>query len=325
MTYAAIYARVSSARQKQHDTIDSQLAHLHEYARQQGWEIPKEWVFTDDGWSGSTLVRPALERLRDLMAQQLVERILCLSPDRLARNYAHQILLMEEFSRCGTEVVFSNNPPATTPEQALMVQVQGVIAEYERALTAERTRRGTLHRARAGQLSVLGRAPYGYRYVSRAQHGEAAYAVVEAEAAVVRRIFNRYAAGGVSIRAVAAELEAEGIPSPQGQPQWNHGNLGRMLHNPAYMGQAAFGKSRTATVPPRPNRTSRLARRTTPRPVGVVPRPREEWIEIPVPALVSEDVFALVQRRLAQNAHFSPRNTKVPVLLQGLLICDICG
>jgi site-specific DNA recombinase len=325
MIHAALYARVSSARQKQHETIDSQVACLREHARVQGWQIPDGWVFTDDGWSGSTLVRPALERLRDLSAQRLVERVVCLSPDRLARTYAHQVLLLEEFTRCGTELVFIRNPEADTPEQALMVQVQGVIAEYERAQTAERTRRGKLHRARTGQVSVLGRAPYGYRYLSKAEHAAAAYAVDAAQAAVVSRIFHRYAAGGISMRALAQELSRDQIPSPQGRPQWDAGTLGRMLRNPAYAGRACFGKSQTAPQAPRPNRTSRLAGRAMSAQPGVTARPRQQWIEIPVPALVSEEVFALVERRLAENAKFSPRNTKEPALLQGLLVCDICG
>jgi DNA invertase Pin-like site-specific DNA recombinase len=323
--HAALYARVSSTRQKQHETIDSQIACLRDHARQRGWEIPGEWVFTDDGWPGSSLVRPGLERLRDLAAQHLVERVLCLAPDRLARSYAHQVLLVEEFTRCGTELVFVNNPEATTPEQILMVQVQGMIAEYERAQTAERTRRGKRHRARAGAASVLGRAPYGYRYLSRAEYGEAAYAVVETQAAVVAQIFHRYAGGGVSMRALARELSQEEIPSPQGRRQWDAGTLGRMLRNPAYMGRAAFGKTQSGPGLARPNRTSRLAERSISAQTTIRSRPREEWIEIPVPALVTEDLFALVQRRLAENAKFAPRNTKQPVLLQGLLVCDVCG
>src|SRR5579875_2907134 len=300
MIHAALYARVSSARQKQHETIDSQVACLRGYARMRGWEVPGDWVFTDDGWPGSTLAR-------------------------LARNYAHQVLLAGEFTKNGTELMFIRNPEADTPEQALMVQVQGVIAEYERAQTAERTRRGKLHRARSGQVSVLGRAPYGYRYLSTAEHEAAAYAVDPAEAAVVSRIFHRYAAGGISMRALARELSAEGIPSPQGRPEWDAGTLGRMLRNPAYTGRACFGKTQTAPHPPRPNRTSRQAGRAMAAQAGVVARPREEWIEIPVPALVNEEVFALVERRLAENARFSPRNTKEPALLQGVLVCDLCG
>ncbi|WP_346158707.1 recombinase family protein [Streptomyces roseiscleroticus] len=324
MIQTALYARVSSTKQQQQETIDSQIACLRDEARDRGWEIPGEWVFADDGWSGSNLVRPALERLRDLAAQHLIERVLCLCPDRLACSYAHQVLLIEEFTRSGTEMVFVRNPVATTPEQALMVQVQGMIAEYERAQTAERTRRGKRHRAEAGEVSVLGRAPYGYRYLSRAEYGEAAYSVVETEAAVVMRIFSRYAGGGIAMRGLAAELTAEGIPSPQGLPEWDAGTLGRMLRNPAYMGRAAFGKRQSAG-PARLNRTSRRAGRSIPAQAGTRARPWEEWIGIPVPALVTEEVFARVQRRLVENAKFSPRNTKEPVLLQGLLVCDVCG
>jgi site-specific DNA recombinase len=159
MISTALYARVSCQRQTQQETIDSQLSCLRAYAQAKGWTVPEAWVFTDDGWSGATLIRPALERLRDLPAQRLVEQVLSLAPDRLARSYAHQVVSLEEFTRCGTEVIFINNPAATTPEQTLRVQVQGMIAEYERAQIAERTRRGKRHRAQAGAASVLGRAP----------------------------------------------------------------------------------------------------------------------------------------------------------------------
>jgi site-specific DNA recombinase len=218
---------VSSTRQKQNETIDSQVATLREHAIGQGWETPR---------SGSS----------SMMAGQ--GRLWC---------YAHQVLLIEEFTRCGTAVVFIHNPVATTPEQALMVQFQGMIAEYERALIAERTRRGKVHRARAGATSVLGRAPYGYRYLSKAEHGEAAYAVAEPEATVVARIFARYATGGVSMQALAKELSRDRIASPSGNPNWDAATLGRMLRNPAYAGRAAFGKTQTAADPPRANRTSR--------------------------------------------------------------------
>jgi site-specific DNA recombinase len=137
----------------------------------------------------------------------------------------------------------------------------------------------------------------------------------------VARIFHRYACGGIAMRRLACELTADQISSPQGNPQWDAGTLGRMLRNPAYIGRACFGKTQTAPGVRRLNRTSRLAGRSVPSQAGTVARPRSEWIAIPVPALVSQEVFALVQRRLAENAKFSPRHTKTPVLLQGLLIC----
>jgi site-specific DNA recombinase len=132
MTLAALYARVSSERQKEDQTIASQTAALVEHAAASGLEVPAEWIFEDEGYSGATLVRPGLERLRDLAAQVEVEVILCYSPDRLARKYAYQALLMEEFARVGTEVRFVKGPKADTPEDELLLQFQGMIAEYER-------------------------------------------------------------------------------------------------------------------------------------------------------------------------------------------------
>jgi site-specific DNA recombinase len=120
-------------------------------------------VFEDEGYSGATLVRPALERLRDLVAQVPVEIVLCYAPDRLARRYAYQALLVEELARAGTEVCFLSGPAGDRPEDQLLTQFQGMIAEYEKAQIIERTRRGKAHRAKAGSVNVLSGAPYGYR------------------------------------------------------------------------------------------------------------------------------------------------------------------
>lgn len=140
MTMAAIYARVSSERQKEEHTIGSQLLALTELAKNKGFTVPHQWVFRDEGYSGATLVRPGLERLRDLVSEGQIEKILIHAPDRLSRKYAYQVLLSEEFSRNGAEVVFIKSPQAKTPEEHLLLQFQGMIAEYERAQIAERTR-----------------------------------------------------------------------------------------------------------------------------------------------------------------------------------------
>src|SRR4051794_24242395 len=190
---AAIYARVSSDRQKEQKTIASQTALLREYAKAQGYVVPKDWIFEDEGYSGAVLARPGLERLRDLVAEGLIETVLVYAPDRLSRNYAYQVLLIEEFGRGGAETVFLKSAGGDSPEERLLVQFQGMIAEYERAQIAERSRRGKRHRAKAGCVSVLSGAPYGYRYVRKTQTAEAYYAVVESEAEVVREVFERYA------------------------------------------------------------------------------------------------------------------------------------
>ena len=144
---AAIYARVSSDQQAERHTIDSQVEALLARAAADGHAIQAELRFLDDGQSGASLIRPALERLRDLAAMGAIDVVYVHAPDRLARSYAHQVVLIEEFTRAGTEVVFLNRPIGQTPEDTLLLQLQGMFAEYERARIVERSRRGKRHLA----------------------------------------------------------------------------------------------------------------------------------------------------------------------------------
>jgi site-specific DNA recombinase len=322
---AAIYARVSSARQKEQETISSQTAALRAHAEQLGLEVPEQWVFCDDGHSGATLVRPALEKLRDLVAQVPVEVVLVYSPDRLARKYAYQALLIEEFAKAGSSVLFVKGPSSESPEDALLVQFQGMIAEYERAQIIERTRRGKTHRARQGTVNVLSGAPFGYRYVRKNEHAEARYDVVAHEAALVAELFRRYVEDGVAIADLTHWLTASGVPTRTGKSRWDRSVIWAMLRNPAYAGRACFGKTMRTADQPGLNRTARLAGRATPTSSSVTDRPREDWLEIPVPALVAEDTWARAQQRLADNKRYAARNSKLPSLLQGLAACANCG
>jgi len=325
MTTAAIYARVSSARQREEQTIASQTTALIEAAERFELEVPADWVFEDEGYSGATLVRPALERLRDLAAQVPIDVVLCYSPDRLARRYAYQALLIDEFARAGTEVRFVNSPRAETPEDELLVQFQGMIAEYERAQIAERTRRGKTHRARAGMVNVLGGAPYGYRYVRRSDDAEARYEIVDDEAVVVRELFRRYVEDNVAMAELVRWLAAEGIPTSTGKDRWDRSTIWGMLRNPAYAGRAAYLKTGRVDGPPALNRTARRQGRAVSRHARTRPRPVEDRIEIAVPAIVDEGTFAAVARRLEDNRRFSARNTREPSLLMGLVSCQSCG
>jgi site-specific DNA recombinase len=191
MQVAAIYARGSSDKQKEENTIASQTAALIAFAREQGYSVPDEWVFEDEGYSGATLVRPGLERVRDLAAEGQIQAILVHAPDRLSRKYAYQVLLTEEFARAGVQVLFVKAPRNATAEDQLLLQFQGMIAEYERAQILERSRRGKRHRAREGRVSVLSGAPFGYRYVRKTDQMAAYYEVIEAEAQIVRSVFER--------------------------------------------------------------------------------------------------------------------------------------
>src|SRR3970040_2867628 len=203
MRMAAIYARVSSEQQREEHTIASQTAALIEFARTRNLEVPKAWVFEDEGYSGATLERPGLERIRDLAAEGQIQVVLAYAPDRFSRKYAYQILLIEELTRHGVETRFLNAPQGVTAEDQLVVQFQGMIAEYERAQILERSRRGKRHRARCGEVSVLSGAPYGYRYIRKTDEAPASYAVIEAEARVVQRIYEMYTVEGLSIGAIA--------------------------------------------------------------------------------------------------------------------------
>src|SRR5258708_17772450 len=186
----AIYARVSGEQQAKEDTIASQLEKVTQRVASDALECDPELRFVDDGYSGDTLVRPGLERLRDQAAAGAIDRLYVLDPDRFSRKYAYQVLVLEELTRCGVEVVFLCNPPGHGPEENLLLQVQGMIAEYERAKIMERCRRGKQYAARDGSVSALGGAPYGYRYIDKHEgDGEARYQVVAEEARVVRKIF----------------------------------------------------------------------------------------------------------------------------------------
>jgi site-specific DNA recombinase len=196
MKPAAIYARVSSDRQKEEHTIASQTEALRAFALQQGFSVPDEWVFEDEGYSGATLIRPGLEKVRDLAAEGQIDVVLVHSPDRLSRKYAYQVLLMEEFARNNVETLFINAPQTATPEDQLLLQFQGMIAEYERAQILERSRRGKRHRALQGVINVLSGAPYGYRYIRKSEHTSASYAIIDAEAAVVRMVYEHYTVRG---------------------------------------------------------------------------------------------------------------------------------
>jgi site-specific DNA recombinase len=321
---AAIYARVSSDRQKEQHTIASQTAALIDYAQANGYTVSPEWVFQDEGYSGAILARPGLEALRDLAAEGQISAVLVYSPDRLSRKYAYQVLLGEELSRCGVALVFLKSPTAATPEDHLLVQFQGMIAEYERAQIAERCRRGKRHRARQGMVNVLSGAPYGYRYVRKSDSSTAYYEVIESEAPIVRMVFEAYTQQELSINAIARLLNERQIPTRTGTTRWERSTVWGLLRNPAYRGRGCYGKTE---LRPRQRITRPLRQRhgVASRDSANHERPREDWIEVPVPALVSEEIFALAQEQLEKNKHHSPRRTIETTLLQGMLVCEQCS
>jgi len=321
----ALYARVSSERQVQANTIESQLEAIQARIASDGYTLLKEFQFIDDGYSGSTLMRPALEHLRDIAANNLLDKLYVYSPDRLARKYAYQYLLIEEFSKLGIDVVFLNNQMENNPESNLLLQVQGMISEYERTKIMERSRRGKLHAAKQGSVNVLSNAPYGYEYIKKSDDAKGCYEINKEKAEVVRLIFSWIAHERISINAATNRLTKKGIPTPtEKSTRWNRGTVYCMLKNPAYKGVAAFGK--TKTVPKklrlRPNRGQNIHSK---HPCSLESVPKNEWILIPVPSIVDEDLFEIVQEQLEENRKRKRERMKgVCFLLRGLVVCNKC-
>ena len=320
----AAYLRVSSQVQRKRDTIASQREAVVHHARRCGWAIPDAYVFADDGFSGATLERPALEALRDGVASGEIETVLVWSIDRLSRNFAHQILLQEEFARTGAKIVCVQEPDDATPQGMLLRQILSVISEYERTQIAERSRRGKIHRARQGSLNMLTRAPYGYHLLRKTETCGARLEVDDTEARVVRRIFELYVREGLKMHEIGPRLDAQGV-RPRHAQHWSCSTVAVILRNEAYIGKAAYLKSMSSGKRARHNRTGRQKGGAVRRLIGRTARAREEWIELPVPAVVDEALFARAQQQRAANQRFSARKTTEQTLLQGLCVCAHCG
>ena len=322
----ALYARVSSEQQAEAKTIEGQLAEVRASIAADGFDLQTILEFVDEGYSGSTLVRPALERLRDVAAAGGIDRLYIHSPDRFARNYAYQVLLFEELNQQGVEVIFLNRPLGETAEDQLLLQVQGVIAEYERAKFLERSRRGKRHAAQEGRVGILCHAPYEYRYVNKQEGGgEARFEMVFDQVRVVQQVFAWVGEARCSINEVCRRLHQAGIRTQTGKEHWDHKTIWDMLKNPAYKGEAAFGKTRWTPVKPR-LRAPRGRPAQSRRGYAGNDVPKEEWITIPVPALIDSALFDAVQEQLEENkwrARIPEKGSRY--LLQGLLICTQCG
>jgi len=311
----ALYARVSTDAQQAAGTIASQLELLRAAAARDGHAVIGEFV--DEGYSGARLDRPALDRLRDAAQAGALEALLCLCPDRLARSYAYQVLILEELEQFDVQVVFLEGPaPSADPQATLLIQVQGVISEYERAKIAERARRGKLHRARSGAV-IFWRVPYGYRRVPAAAGAPARLEVYEPEAQVVRDIFALYLQGGRSVRQIAYELKHRGIRSPAGKPIWGPSTIQGLLRNEAYIGTVYYNRREAIEGNGRRGQRQRKTRYRE--------RPREEWIAIPVPPIIDHDTHTRAQRVSRDNSKFNPRGAEPGAwLLRGLVVCGHC-
>ena len=326
MKSVALYARVSSEKQAQQATIDSQVSALRERAQVDGHVVLPQDVFIDDGYSGASLIRPGLERLRDRAAEAGLDIVYIHSPDRLARRYAYQVVLLEELSRAGAQVKFLNGPAGVTAEDELLVQVQGMIAEYERAKILERCRRGKIHRARQGLVNSLSGAPYGYRYIRKTDDESAQFTIELHEAKVVRQVFSWLVQEQQSIGEITRRLNTDKTPTRNGAARWDRSTVWALLRNPAYKGKAAFGK--TESIERHALLRSIRGKSSIPRRGKGAHRdkPPADWIAIDVPPLISAEVFDAAAEQLERNRRLSQRNARGRrYLLQGLTVCARCG
>lgn len=318
----AIYVRVSTLQQVQTQTIEQQLERLEQYAHQQGWEWHPDHIFRDDGYSGARLNRPGLDRLRDKVAQRWFDLLLVTAPDRLARKYAHQMLLLEEFEQAGCQIEFVERPMSQDPNDQLLLQIRGAVAEYERSLIADRMRRGRQHKYRTGQLLPWTQPPYGYRSDPDRPRTPAGVRLEPTEAALVAEIFARYLTPGESLSSLAKYLTGQKIPSPSGQAHWRPQTIRRILTNPVYTGMVYAGRTQ---IRPIQRRRSALAPVGT-RPNGARSTAPETWILVgQIPALITQEQFEQVQAKLVSNQQQAKRNNKAHTyLLRARVSCGLC-
>lgn len=318
----AVYVRVSTQRQAQAQTIEQQLESLRTYHEAQGWPWQEEHIFRDDGYSGAKLRRPGLDQLREQVGRAAFDRVVITAPDRFARNYVHQMLLIEEFERGGCQVEFVDRPMSHDPHDQLLLQIRGAVSEYERSLIAERMRRGRRQKYLAGGLLPWTRAPYGYRVDPARPRDPAGVRLEPAEAAVVAELFSSYLQEGKSLKAETQRLTSLGIASPAGKTRWNQATVRGILTNPAYTGTVYIGRSRPTEARGRHSALVPIGRGRG----GHVQTSQQEWTAVTqVPAISTQGQFDLIQTKLSHNQQFARRNnTAYPYLLRAMVSCGTC-
>ncbi len=237
----ALYTRVSTSRQQQTQTIEQQLDRLRaKVAMEPNWHLAEDHVYRDDGYSGASLNRPGLDRLRDHAALGALEVVLITAPDRLARKYVHQVLLIDEMQGRGCQVEFLDRPMSDDPHDQLLLQIRGAVAEYERSLIAERMRRGRQAKLQGGTLLPWTRAPYGYILDPERPRDPSRVGLDPIKAEIVKQIFAWYTDPQIpaTLYWVAKTLSERQIPTPRGGQRWNVGSVRGILRSPAYTGTA---------------------------------------------------------------------------------------
>lgn len=319
---AGLYARVSTSRQEEAETIESQVSEIKARIATDGNFISDENIFMDDGWTGEILQRPSLDRMRDAVQENRLDILYVYDRGRISRVFAYQEIIIEEINNKGVKFVTLHDVAAVTAEERVLQAMQGVFHEYERVKIVERFRRGKMYKAKNGVL-VNAQAPYGYDYISKASGGEAKIVINEDEAKVVRMIYKWVGIERMSLREVRKKLYEMGIkPKKARQDIWTNGPICRLLRNETYVTGLVYYNKGEAVVAKNPkNKTKyKKVKRTSRR-----MRPREEWIPFTVPIILEEEwLFEKVQKVLEYNKKYASKNRKYDYLLTGLVFCD-CG
>ena len=234
----ALYARVSTSRQAQAQTIEQQLTRLRTLVTNNGWTLLDHHIYRDDGYSGAKFNRPGLDDLRDQASRAAFDAVVITAPDRLARKYIHQVLLIEELEQHGCQVLFTDRPMSHDPHDQLVLQIRGAVAEYERTLIADRMRRGRLTKLRAGQLVPWSTPPLGYLSDPERPRDPGRLQLDPIRSVIVQQIFAWYLEPQATLYTVAARLTAARVPTPTGKERWNTPTVRNILCNPAYTGTA---------------------------------------------------------------------------------------
>lgn len=319
---SACYIRVSTARQEQEATVESQLDEVKRQIGADGNILPPENVFIDDGWSGELIARPSLDQMRDAAKENRFQALYVYDRGRLSRIFAHQEIVIEELTNLDIKFVTLHDVQAETPEEKVLQAMQGVFHQYEKIKIFERFRRGKLYKAKSGIL-INGHALYGYTYIHKSGDVLAHYVINEEEAEVVRMIFKWIGDDGLSIRQVIKKLYDLGIPPRKRKSQfWTKGPIVRILRNEVYsVGTIYYNKSEAVVSKHPINKDKYRKIKKTSRKV----RPKEDWIPFQVmPLLEDPKLFEVVNRLLDENQKYASRNRKYDYLLAGKTFCE-CG
>ncbi len=320
----AVYGRVSTSNQENEGTIETQLSAVNQFAEKSGFTIVQKYI--DNGWSGDSLARPALDQMRGDAKKKIWDAVLIYDPDRLARRYSYQELVMDELKEAGVDVLFVTIPEAKNDEDKIMYGMRGLFSQYERMKIAERFRLGKVRKAREGHI-IVSEAPYGYTFIlKKGKRGDADflqghYVINEYEAQIVKNIFSWVDDEGLRLRGIVKKLQELGIPPRKSKRGvWNTSTLSTLLRNRTYIGEGHYGAS-YATVPVNPIKKEgyRKIKKTSRR-----MKPENEWIIIKTPKILDKDLFDRVGQKLKTNFLLSSRNTKNEYLLAGKIWCN-CG